>query len=384
MEIGFDGRAGEASGGYCARFLTWGLILLVLVACTAQPSEVAVTPSPPAPSPEATSIPLLPAPSPTQGPAPTLAAVEEPAAAPEDVLPTAEVTATMAPTAEPEPDPPQPVEHRVQAGEALLGLALDYGVPMAAIQLENEMGEGISLWAGQVLTIPAAAEWEGASPYWLLHQVKAGETLSGIAATYGVELDKVWSVNGLTTDLLAIDQLLIVPLEVPVEAFMRAPAPPASEEGAASGEAGPAEPVTLPPAAPLPADIAAWPAALFERINQARAAHGLYPLAYNETLAWAAQLHAQDCAQRGWCSHTGSDGSGSNTRILRTGYPAAGTAECWVNAATPEKAFEFWYYETPPYDPHRRTLLGTYLTEVGIGIVSADWGYYFVADFGRP
>jgi uncharacterized protein YkwD len=246
------------------------------------------------------------------------------------------------------------------------------------------MGEGISLWAGQVLTIPAAAEWEGASPYWLLHRVKAGETLSGIAATYGVEVDRVWSVNRLDTDLLSIDQMLIMPLEEPVEAFMRAPAPPASEAGAASGESGTAGSVSLPPAAPLPADIAAWPAALFERINQARAAHGLYPLVYNETLAWAAQLHAQDCAQRGWCSHTGSDGSGSSTRILRTGYPAAGTAECWVNAATPEKAFEFWYYETPPYDPHRRTLLGTYLSEVGIGIVPAEWGYYFVADFGRP
>jgi uncharacterized protein YkwD len=382
MKIGFDTRAGGAGDRDRVRTLAVGLILLMLGSCTG-PSEVAVTSSPPGRAPEGTPVAVLPTPSPTLGAASPLAAAEEPTPTPEAV-PTAEAAATLVPTPAPEPDPPGPVEHKVQAGEALLGLALDYGVPMAAIQLANEMGDGISLWAGQVLIIPPAAEWEGASPYWLVHQVKAGETLGGIAATYEVALDRMWSVNGLESDLLAIDQLLIVPLEVPVEAFMRAPAPPASEEGTALGESGAAGSVALPPAAPLPADVAAWPAAVFQRINQARAAHGLYALAYNETLAWAAQLHAQDCAQRGWCSHTGSDGASSSTRILRTGYPAAGTAECWVNAATPEKAFEFWYYETPPYDPHRRTLLSDYLTEVGIGLVAADWGYYFIADFGRP
>jgi hypothetical protein len=55
-----------------------------------------------------------------------------------------------------------------------------------------------------------------------------------------------------------------------------------------------------------------------------------------------------------------------------------------VKVHTPQGAFDFWYYETPPNDAHRRTLLSSYLTEVGIGVVAADWGYYFVADFGRP
>jgi uncharacterized protein YkwD len=39
--------------------------------------------------------------------------------------------------------------------------------------------------------------------------------------------------------------------------------------------------------------------------------------------------------------------------------------------------------EVPPNDPHRRTLLSTYLTHIGIGVVQTGWGYYFVADFGR-
>jgi hypothetical protein len=40
--------------------------------------------------------------------------------------------------------------------------------------------------------------------------------------------------------------------------------------------------------------------------------------------------------------------------------------------------------ETPPNDPHRRTLLSSWVTEVGIGVAPASWGYYIIADFGRP
>jgi uncharacterized protein YkwD len=254
---------------------------------------------------------------------------------------------------------------------------MDYSVPMAAIQLENELGEVTAVWEGQVLVIPPPAKWEGASSYWLLHLVKAGETLGGIAASYDLALDTVRSVNELDTDLLAIGQALIMPLEAPIAALM--PAPTQVPAGSASGEEGGSG--TAPP---LSADVAAWPRELFQLINQVRTVHGLYPLAYNETLAWAAQLHAEDCARRGWCSHTGSDGASSQTRILRAGYPAVGTAECWVKTDTPQDAFDFWYYEVPPNDAHRRTLLSSYLIEIGIGIVRANWGYYFVADFGRP
>jgi len=38
----------------------------------------------------------------------------------------------------------------------------------------------------------------------------------------------------------------------------------------------------------------------------------------------------------------------------------------------------------PPNDPHRRTLLTTWLSEIGVGVAQTSWGYYFIADFGRP
>jgi uncharacterized protein YkwD len=40
--------------------------------------------------------------------------------------------------------------------------------------------------------------------------------------------------------------------------------------------------------------------------------------------------------------------------------------------------------EEPPNDPHRRTLLTTWFTEIGVGVAETTWGYYFIADFGRP
>jgi hypothetical protein len=40
--------------------------------------------------------------------------------------------------------------------------------------------------------------------------------------------------------------------------------------------------------------------------------------------------------------------------------------------------------EEPPNDPHRRMMVHTWFTEVGVGIAKASWGYYFIADFGRP
>lgn len=36
-------------------------------------------------------------------------------------------------------------------------------------------------------------------------------------------------------------------------------------------------------------------------------------------------------------------------------------------------------------DPHRRTLLSTWVTEIGVAVVPTGRGdYYFIADFGRP
>jgi uncharacterized protein YkwD len=296
-------------------------------------------------------------------------------------------------TIEPAPAARQVVQRTVQAGETLLGLALQYGVPMAAIQLQNQLGAETALQAGQVLDIPPGAGWEGASPFWVVYLVQEGATLSDIAALYALDLSTLCAVNDMAVDdLLRVGQSLILPLTAPAEEARApdptpSPVPPLPAPTSAADAPESPQPTTGATALPAAtsADVAAWPAQVFELINRVRAAQGLPPYVYDDTLARAAQLHGQDCQQRGSCNHTGSDGSNVKTRVLRAGYDAAGWAECIVYSSSPQEAVDWWMDEVPPNDAHRRTLLSTWVTEIGIAVIPTAWDdYYFIADFGRP
>jgi len=306
-------------------------------------------------------------------------------------------TASAAASAVAPVSPPQPSNvtvHAVQPGDTLLGIASAYDVPMAAIQLQNQMGASTVVQVGQTLEIPSRDAWEGASRFWAVHVVATGETLSGIAQAYRLSVQAIQQVNDLTdADLIVLGQELVLPLDAP--SIGQAPDPPATATTQPEPTTTPvptptvitgsvAPPPATPPAAPPPDDVSAWPRETVRLINVVREQHGLPPLIYNETLAQAAQGQANDCAHRGWCSHTGSDGSNIKTRILRTGYDPASWAECWAQRKTPQGAVDIWMDEVPPNDPHRRTLLTTWLSEIGVGIAKTDWGYYFIAVFGRP
>lgn len=276
----------------------------------------------------------------------------------------------------------------VQQGDTLLGLALQYSVPMAAIQLQNDLGSSTLIRLGQQLVIPPRSAWEGAAPFWILHVVSEGETLSAIGKTYGLTVADLQGANGLAdVDRLSIGQPLVLPLRdfFVAQAPQPTPRPTAAATAAAAQAPATQAPASAPVAiAPPPSDVGQWPYETVRIINEVRAAHGLPPLTYNETLAQAAQIQANDCAERGWCSHTGSDGSDIKARVLRVGYSPASWAECWAIRLTPQGAVDIWMDEIPPNDPHRRTLLTTWLNEIGIGVAKAHWGYYFIAVFGRP
>ena len=67
---------------------------------------------------------------------------------------------------------------------------------------------------------------------------------------------------------------------------------------------------------------------MLERINAARAAHGLPPLAESAALAQAARDHAADLSRNEWLIesrrwHEGSDGSSISGRLIRAGYRGA-------------------------------------------------------------
>ena len=82
----------------------------------------------------------MPTPSPTPAPTPT-------------PTPTAEPSPT--PTATPPPTPvPTPIVHSVQRGETLSGIALRYGVTVAAISEANGITDPNHILVGQKLKIP--------------------------------------------------------------------------------------------------------------------------------------------------------------------------------------------------------------------------------------
>jgi len=311
--------------------------------------------------------------------------------------PTPEASLTVPLTVQPSPETDSGTIHTVQAGDTLLGLAKLYDVPMAAIQLENDMGESTVVQRGQTLAIPDPEAWEGSSPFWIVREVEQNETLIGIANAYDLELDRLQAVNGLDdADQIAAGQQLILPLSGPAPAptpvptdrpqptATSYPTATASPEATATTTSTASALPTYAAAAVPPPSLASWPHEIAQLINEVRAQHSLPPFTYNATLEEAAQAHANDCAQRGWCSHTGSDGTNSKARIQRAGYDASGWAECWAQTQTPQKAVEVWMDETPPNDPHRRTLLSDWLTEIGLGVSEADWGTYIIANFGRP
>jgi uncharacterized protein YkwD len=295
--------------------------------------------------------------------------------------------------------------HVVKTGDSLINIALQHKVPMAAIQLMNDMGDTQIVRVDQTLDIPRAEGWENASPYWVVYVVQAGDSISKIASRYDLAVAEVNDANSFTDlDLIRIGQAIVLPLDGPAktagvaQAEFSTPEPstetplPSTPQPTEVLIAAPTDGSSSPTNTPVPqmpndfaGDTAAMRIEIFRLINEQRANHGLVPLAWNDILASAAQKHAEDCYARGWCGHTGSDGSTMKTRIIREGYDPVRWSECWAWYGTPAKAVEKWMDETPPNDPHRRTILSTYLTEVGVGVVPASGhGYYFIADFGTP
>jgi uncharacterized protein YkwD len=289
------------------------------------------------------------------------------------------------------------VQHTIQAGDTLLGVAMVYDVSMAAIQLANDMADSIDLIAGQALSVPGSTQWPEESHFWIVHVVQPDETLVGVASAYDLTVDEILRVNAIADpDLIHRGQQLVLPLRQLVASRSLHPtATPvaiaaanaqATPDTAASETATESAPDTHPTATPptsMPSGPADWPVYILARINQVRAEHGLNPLTLVPELSYAAQAHAEDCARRGWGSHVGTDGAVLKTRLERVGYVGNNQGENWVQALNAQRAFEWWYGEIPPNDPHRRNILSPYYTEIGIGVAGTGWGYIFVTDFGR-
>ncbi len=97
--------------------------------------------------------------------------------------------------------------HTVRAGETLSGIAARYGTTVTALATTNGLRDPDRIHAGSRLRIPGAGGGSRPNaatsrPSSHVHLVRPGDTLSGIAARYGVPLAGVLKANRLSATAL--------------------------------------------------------------------------------------------------------------------------------------------------------------------------------------
>ena len=129
--------------------------------------------------------------------------------------------------------------YTVAPGDTLSGIAARLGFPAAEIASTNEITDPDRIYAGQRLRLPGSATGGGtAQSAPGAHVVALGETLSGIAAKFGVSVQALSDVNSLrSVDLIRAGQRLVIPggapqaLATSAEPADRAPRIPRSDVG---------------------------------------------------------------------------------------------------------------------------------------------------------
>lgn len=106
-------------------------------------------------------------------------------------------------------------EYTVLDGDTFSSVARAHGIPTAALLAMNGLSWSSGIAPGQRLSVPAAAAAPGehvnASDI-VKHRIDEGETVTAIAARYGVTRMAVLSANGLhATSLIFIGQVLLIP-----------------------------------------------------------------------------------------------------------------------------------------------------------------------------
>ncbi|AIZ01714.1 lysin [Arthrobacter phage vB_ArtM-ArV1] len=102
----------------------------------------------------------------------------------------------------------------VDAGDTLAGIAAQFGVDLNALIHLNGIANPDVIFPGQLLNLPAKAAPAPAAPAPAVSQVivDPGDTLGGIAAQFGVNVHDLARVNGITNpDYIQVGQVLNLP-----------------------------------------------------------------------------------------------------------------------------------------------------------------------------
>jgi uncharacterized protein YkwD len=130
---------------------------------------------------------------------------------------------------------------------------------------------------------------------------------------------------------------------------------------------------------------------MLDLVNQARATSRYCgntafktarPLRWNESLAEASRLHAEDMAHYNYFSHNGRDGSNPSQRVERAGYRYRATGEnIAAGQPNPDAAMAAWI-KSPG---HCANLMNPVYTEMGAAVAvdpGSEMGVYWAQEFG--
>lgn len=98
----------------------------------------------------------------------------------------------------------------VEKGDSLYKIASNFGITVDALKKANNLTSNV-LNIGQVLIIPGTAGNVTPPSSSNTYIVKIGDSLWKIANNYGVSVDELKKANNLTSNLLSIGQVLIIP-----------------------------------------------------------------------------------------------------------------------------------------------------------------------------
>lgn len=101
--------------------------------------------------------------------------------------------------------PSQEDVYIVQSGDSLWGIARKFNVSVDELIQYNNLST-LTLQVGQQLRIP-----NGESNNMIYHTVQSGDTLWSIAKQYNISVDELMNANQLTSTLLKLNQVLIIP-----------------------------------------------------------------------------------------------------------------------------------------------------------------------------